>query len=290
MTIPDLLRRLGPERGVETLQASLDGFRLGILICTIGELIFRLPLRPADHFATASVATIIALGLYLCAFPNGRIADFGLLLIWIALIVRGFPENANHHFLGLLALLLVVSHNRRSTERAHHRAALGAIRFCAAAVFFQSGLQKVFYGQYFQGAFLSFMVTFDLRFIQFFSVLSPEEVLRLAALEPMADGAGPFRFHDAKALLVNYATVLAELSVGTALLFRRLDSLTKPLSLLTLGAIEVVAREFLFGALLGVFLLSFSEVKSRKLAPVFAAASYLSFYVTRAAFPHVGFN
>lgn len=127
-----------------------------------------------------------------------------------------FPLTANHLYLGFVtSLLLVLLTFDEPQEREQLTASLLALPFIA---FIWGGVTKVLSGAWFEGQALAhaFAVRPDLR-VGMAPFLSREAVDRLSHLDPLADGAGPFRLEGLGLVLSNLVW-LGELGVPLALL------------------------------------------------------------------------
>ncbi len=182
-----------------------------------------------------------------------------------------FPGTSNHFFIEYLCVgLLVLCDPRDAGER---RLLLAAARWLALLVFFYSGLQKVLHGTYFDAQFLGFSISSKPSFAALFGWLVPDaEMERLRALRAIGPGAGPYAIQAPLAVLVSNATYLFELLAPLFLIARRTRL---PAALVTLAfvvAIEVGARELMFGALfLNLILLFLDRPWNRTLLPLWAA-------------------
>ena len=118
-----------------------------------------------------------------------------------------FPNAANHMMLLLLGLIFLAFFEIDQDDEAVM--ALASLRWMTLIVLFSTGLQKVFYGTYFQGEFLAWSIAHWDRFADLLWVAgSADEVDRLRRLATGARDAGVYRTQSL-ALLVAY-TVGAE--------------------------------------------------------------------------------
>lgn len=181
-----------------------------------------------------------------------------------------FPVSANHHFLELGVLALgTLFDDRRESEA---ELLLQSCRWLVVLVLFWAGLQKVLHGYYFGGEFLSYAISQEARFAQIFGVILPaDEMIRLQSYgRPAPVGAGPFRSESWALLIVSNATYLAEIGVAIGLLVRRLRPVALCAAMALIVAIEIVAREVLFGALyLGLITLFSRRALNWRLLPMF---------------------
>ena len=194
------------------------------------------------------------------------------LVVSIIRFSNQFPHGANHHYLelGVLALGAVFDDRRRGEAQL----LLQSCRWLVVIVLFWAGLQKILHGYYFGGEFLSYAITQEARFAQIFGVLLPnDELLRLQSYgQPAPLGAGPYRVEAWPLLLVSNATYSMEILVAIGLLVRRVRPLALCAAMALVIAIELAAREVLFGALyLGLLALFGRRALNWKLLPVFLA-------------------
>lgn len=205
------------------------------------------------------------LGLALCAVagfaPRARVglAVFSTRLALALLFVQlgwTFPLTDNHFFIELFALGLV---SLAGSDGRDDALVLQALQWLAAIALFEAGLQKLLYGHYLHGDFLAFMVGQGDRFADLFRpLLSPEEVARLAAYDPLRTGAGPFRVDSAVFVAASNAVVLAELVLPALLVWRRTRTAAAVLAIVFVAVLQLGARELgfavIFSGLLSLFL------------------------------------
>ena len=201
-----------------------------------------------------------------------RMAFAFVLAVTILRMANQFPFSANHHYfeLGVLALGALFD-DRREGEA---QLLLQSCRWLVATVFFWAGLQKLLYGYYFGGEFLSYAISQEPRFAQIFGPLLPsEEMTRLSSYgRPAPLGAGPYRTTSGALLLVSNATYLLEMGVAIGLFIRRVRPVALCVAIALIVAIEVVALEVFFGLLyLGLITLFARRALNRLLLPVFVA-------------------
>ncbi len=184
-------------------------------------------------------------------------------------LVGVFPFADNHFGLEVLVVgVLAVVGPRRQGEAE----ALQGILWLTAIVLFQTGLQKVLYGQYFGGEFLAFMVGRGGRFGDVFAWVLPQvEVARLAAYDALRSGAGPYRVESTLFVVASNAVYLVEIALGPLLLLRRTRTMAAMGALAFLLLIQLGAREVGFALLFGNLLLLFpANDLGRRLFPAFA--------------------
>ncbi|MGH0035644.1 MAG: hypothetical protein ACQGVK_11520 [Myxococcota bacterium] len=172
---------------------------------------------------------------------------------WLSLVVVGaavawrFPYTANHLYLEWLCLALVCLDGGRAEDE---KLAVSALRWTAAIVLFQTGLQKALYGHYWRGDFIALMVGEDERFSRIFQWLLPGgEVERLRALDREQTGAGPYRVPFGLFSLASFGVVVAETALPALMMHPRTRRLGACAGVGLIFAIEVAALELGFALL-----------------------------------------
>jgi hypothetical protein len=190
------------------------------------------------------------------ARPASALA-FSMLL---GVVLSAFPDNANHQYLSLLLLILVLlADSRGSDDERNALAALQSMRWIAVIGVFWAGVMKLFYGYWLGGEFLAFRVAGNSGFTQVLGLLvSREELSRLLGLG-MDLGAGPFRADAPLLILVSNVTWLAELLLPLGLLWPRTRRLSMVTTILLFVAIQMGAHEVFFGGLMVGLLLLFAH-------------------------------
>ena len=247
----------------EIASSKLRSIRRLVLITVACEGWFVLTYVPYSSHATAYglVATVL-LG---CAvfgwrdrFARSAVALAFMLLLGVVLSV--FPENANHQFLALLLLILLLLGDSVGLEADRDAvAALQSMRWIAATGVFWAGAMKLYYGYWLEGEFLAYRIATDPGFTRVLGILVPEsELSRLLGLGTDL-GAGPFRANAPLLILVSNITWLAELILPLGLLWRRTRATAMVATVLLFVAIQLGAREVFFGGLMVGLLLLFSR-------------------------------
>lgn len=166
-----------------------------------------------------------------------------------------FPFADNHFVLEVLVVAVLAAVGRNGDGEAE---ALQGVLWVIAIVLFQTGLQKVLHGQYFEGEFLAFMVGRGGRFGDVFAwMLSPVEVEQLAAYDPLRSGAGPYRVDSMAFVIVSNLVWLAEIALAALLLWTRTRAVAATVSIAFVLALQLGAREVGFALLFSCLLLSF---------------------------------
>lgn len=189
-------------------------------------------------------------------------------LLWELLAV--FPFADNHFALEVLTVCVLAVVGRGGEGETE---ALRGLLWVTAIVLFYTGLQKVSYGLYFRGEFLAFMVGRGDRFGDVFAWILPAgEVARLAAIDPMRSGAGPFLVDSIPFVAASNLVWIAEMVLAPLLLWRPTRRWATWLALVLILWIELGAREIGFALLFGNLLLLFlARDHVRRLVPVCAA-------------------
>ena len=260
----------------KTQCVNLYWFRIFALMHAVGRNVLTISLRPDD---ASQVDKILAILLCVC-FVGGLHPRFSRWAMRIAALLVGlqvaltFPYTPNHWFLefvclGFLALL-------DEDDGREGELLLQALRWFIVTFFFYTGLQKVFYGYYFDGQFLSYMMVFDFvedRFASFLRFFMPaSEFERLMAIGPdLEHGDGPFSVDSMLFRIVSNSVYVFELIVPLLLMIPKVRPLAAMLSIGFIFAIEAGARELVFGALMINLLLLFLESAwVKRLFPLFA--------------------
>lgn len=187
----------------------------------------------------------------------------------IAQLLVTFPQTDNHFFLELYAVTLLCVVGSKEDGRA---LALQGLRALTAIVLFQTGLQKLLYGHYFDGAFLAFMIGQGDRFAAPFEWwVSASEVARLRGYDALLTGQGPFRLDSLAFAAVSNTVWIAEIGLAVLLAFARTRLFAAFAALAMVAAIQLGAREFGFALLFTNLLLLFSARGNARALPVFVA-------------------
>lgn len=198
-------------------------------------------------------------------------ASCALALLAIKL-VASFPTTSNHFFIEFLCLaLIVLCDPALADERA---LLLGAARWLTVIVFFYSGVQKVLYGTYFDAQFLGLSIGHKPALDWLFGWIVPAaELARLRDLHPLAPGKGPFDIRSPLALVIANGVYVFEIAAPLLFIWRRTRPYAAIAALTVISAIEIGARELLFGVLfVNLLLLMFARPVNRVLLPASLAA------------------
>ncbi len=256
------------DRAVQTLR------RLVLLHLCVQEWFVWLLAKDPPYSKQVVLLCACAYALSLCLGWQARWSRGAFafaLAVSIIKLVNQFPVGANHHYLELGVLALgALFDDRREGEA---QLLLQSCRWLVVTVFFWAGLQKILHGYYFGGEFLSYAISQEARFAQIFGLLLPsDELMRLQSYgRPPPVGAGPYRAESWALVLVSNATYGMEILVAIGLLVRRLRPHALYAAMALVLAIEVVAREVLFGALfLSLVALFARRALNWQLFPMFA--------------------
>ncbi|MGH0036374.1 MAG: hypothetical protein ACQGVK_15210 [Myxococcota bacterium] len=219
---------------------------------------------------------LLAVGVSACAAlawrPGALRWAAGLAALPIAIdLVWAFPDHANHQYLALLVAGLVALFD--PDDPAEAGTALAGLRWLVVIGLGWAGLQKVLWGYYFDGTFLSFVIAQRESFAWAFQWILPDgELARLQALA-LREGAGPFR---AESLWLDLAAVgswVSEIVLAAGLLIPRTRALAALGAMGLIAIIEVAARELFFGLIMFDFLVLFLPGRAgRRGWPLFALA------------------
>lgn len=220
---------------------------------------------------TTSTVLTICSGLALTRY--GRWAAMLAVPALLCQLYWTFPWTPNHNALVFLCALSCAALN--PTDDDERRLLLGSLRWITVIVFFYAGLQKVLYGYWFRGEFLSWMIGQGVdNWRSTFGWLVPDSELdRLRSLNPLAAGAGPYRVDSLAFIAVSNAVYLAEIAIAVLLLTRRFRAVAATSAILLVFVIQLAPREFMFALLYAQLLLLFVPGGwNRRLIVVFAIA------------------
>lgn len=205
------------------------------------------------HVSTVAGAVFLwVLGVFAIHHRSARTASF---LLCVAVSTLVFPLVPNHGYVFCVALLVgAIFDVDTQVERV---ATEDGFRRLAAIVWFWSGMQKVLSGTWSHGQFLAYEVGHSARFGKIFGALVSSAEQRIFRLD------GPFMGNAALSNLSNLVWIL-EIGVGLALLFRtRFRHRAAIVGIGLLVAVEVVARESIFGILMVALLVAQLDVRFR---------------------------
>jgi len=172
-------------------------------------------------------------------------------VVFSLLLVRygsEFPSVANHSYLELLLLSLYLWIDSSKTEE--KELFLQTCRWLTVIIFFYSGVQKLWYGEYFDGRYMAYLAGMADRSKTAFELLiPPEEMVRLISYKREA-GSGPFLIDSTIFKVLSNSAWISEIGLSLLLLFRRAWPLTVACAIANMVVIEFIAREFIFGVMM----------------------------------------
>jgi hypothetical protein len=211
-------------------------------------------------------------------------AAFAVMIVRLVVL---FPDAYNH--LVLETLFVGAAALTRTGDVAEERLLLGLVRWLVVIVFLWTGLQKVLHGCWFRGEFLALAIATNAHYGDLFALVMPDEVVRLRTLVPLRTGAGPFLVAAAPFWLLSNVVWAAELVLPVLLLVPRTRLAGVIGSVAFLVAVQVVARELVFGVLFTNALLLFTPDAYRRAFPLYVGLLAL-LLVVEASFPDVWLN
>ena len=238
----------------ETASSKLRSVRRLTLITIACEGWLALRYVPySTHPAAYGLVAALLVGCAIVGWRDrfARQASTLAFVLLLGVVVSVFPENANHQFLALLllTLLLLVEPNGDEAHR-DSIAALQSMRWIATIGVFWAGAMKIYYGYWLGGEFLSLRVATDPGFTWALGFLVPDaELARLLSLRREV-GAGPFRADAPLLILVSNLTWICELVLPLGLLWSRTRAISMIVTILVFVAIQLGAREVFFGGLM----------------------------------------
>jgi len=207
--------------------------------------------------------------------------------VMVARLVVLFPDAYNH--LVLETLLTGVAALARSGDADEEALLLGVVRWLVVIVFVWTGLQKVLHACWFRGEFLALAIATNAHYGDLFALVMPDEVARLRGLVPLRAGAGPFLVSAPAFWLLSNLVWVAELALPIGLVVRRTRLLAVAGSIAFLVAVQVVARELVFGVLFTNGLLLFAPAAYRRAFPLYLALLAV-LLIVEVALPDVWLN
>jgi hypothetical protein len=202
----------------------------------------------------------LALVTLLCVAAIGgratRACFAGLALLQLFYVWSYFPQAGNHRYLEIVLAALLATLDREREEEG--RLLLHALRWIAVVVLFYSGLQKAVHGLWFEGQFLAYS-NWRGGFADALGWLLPaEEALRLSSYDAVP-GDGPYLVPGTALSFVSNLVWLSEMLLALLLVPRATRRWAWVAALSLILAVEVVAREFMFGVEFGCMLLLFAR-------------------------------
>jgi len=233
---------------------------LGVATVACAAIVFRVARRPAFLALAAAHAV----------------------LVW-----SEFPATGNHAYLELALALLAAFLS--PDDEAEAQLYLRALRWTTLIVLFASGVQKLAQGYYVNGEYLAFSLGSPSYRAVLGFLVSPDELARFAALRGEV-GDGPYRPASWPLLAASNAIWLAEITLASALVWRRTRAVAMIAAALLLVVIEAAAREVFFGLVFASLLLTFARGDVQRPARWVVAAALLALLAVRAGWlPEVTF-
>ncbi len=211
--------------------------------------------------------------ILLCALVGlkERYRRWATVVVLIVLLVRHvttFPIVSNHSYLEfiLISLYCWIDSSRADEKELF----LQTCRWLTVIIFFYSGVQKLWYGEYFDGRFLAFLAAISPKSRMALDLLiQPEELTRLVSYKMQA-GSGPFLIDSVIFKVVSNGAWISEIVLGLLLLFRKVWPLAVVCAIFTVFVVEFIARELIFGVLMVSLLFLFCRRDViRPLLPVY---------------------
>ena len=237
--------------------SKLRSYRVILALVVATEYAIKALERP-DSAGPAEIVTLVVVTLLAAAVVTdrgARAAMAGIALLQLVYVWGQFPHAGNHRYLeAVLAFYLAVLDPRRPDDA---RLALCSLRWTVVVVLFYSGAQKLIHGYWFDGQFLAHAMWRDGFATAFSGWLAPDDAARLATYggEP---GDGPYRLGGLLLPLVSNAVWISELALSVLLVPRRTRRVAWVVAVAFMVAVEVVARELMFGIEFACALLLFA--------------------------------
>ena len=215
----------------------------------------------------------------------GRTAALVALAVHLLSLITYFPRFANHAYLEAILLVFLCWIDRSSEEQ--RELFFQSCRWLMIIIFFYSGVQKAWYGEYFDGRYLAHLVTAVERTRTGFKMLlPPEDFSRLLGYR-ILPGNGPFLVDSLFFKILSNGAWISEITAALLLLFRRTRTFGIIFSVVMMFAIEFVIRELVFGILvLNLLFLFVTRDVNRRLLPAYICALIYMAAVALGFAPH----
>jgi hypothetical protein len=238
--------------------AAFRCFLLALVAVELWERTARLNVEASQATAVllTAVLAVLASAAALASFKASlaRAATVATIVIVAIDFAGQFPGSANHAYLQLVALSLLVV-LRDAVD--HEIRMLGlALRWLVVAGLFWAGMQKLLYGYYFEGELLAFTISQSPRFAAVLELGMPAGEFERLSRIVIQEGAGPFRVDSLVFVVLSNVAFAAELILPVLLLFAPTRRLGVLATLAYFVAIESAAREVFFGGLMAALVLS----------------------------------
>jgi hypothetical protein len=271
--IPPLLARAGVDEA-DAARSKIAVFRcflLGLLAVELWDRSVRFAGdgAPLLHMVLALVVTVAAAAVWRRRWSRlavaAAMAAVSVDFVWL------FPASANHHYLQLVCLGLLLLLRDEVDEEARMLAL--AFRWLLLIGLFYAGLQKLAWGYYFEGEMLAFTIPQNPRFAMILQYLMPAEEFERLSKIVVQEGAGPFRVDSLFFAAASNVAYLVELVLPAMFLAPATRRLAILGTLAYFVAIEVAAREVFFGGMMAAFALGFGPPSWLRRAQPFAYAA-----------------
>ena len=261
---------------------------LGLVSETWSLAISRIAARGWAPGATALPVLVTIVAMLGLRHRRRRAALLGLMVIQLYRVIASFPMTANHVFLQLFLLIMVVSCDFEKEEE--QDLFLQSARWLFVIVFFYAGVQKLVHGYYFQGEFFAYHLGRESFALGLQPFMSPGELERFTVEFTGRVGDGPYRFDSLAMVALSNAAYVAEIAIPLLWLTRRTRFLGVLAAVGFLVVTEFMAREFHFGLLFANGLLLFLPSDfNRKLVLPFAVVYAWMMLIGVRAVPDVTF-
>ena len=147
-----------------------------------------------------------------------------------------------------------------------------ALRWLAVIIFCWAGIHKAWYGLYFEGEFLTWMIAHGgERWGDVFGLAVPGgELARLEAYPRYSTEAGPYRAASTMLVVLSNSVWVCEIAIGLGMLWHRTRTFAALAAFGFTFAIQLAPREFMFALLYSQLLLLFVPGEwNRRLLVVF---------------------
>jgi len=202
---------------------------------------------------------------------NERYRRVASAVVFGVLLVRyggEFPSVANHSYFELLLLSLYLWIDSSKTEE--KELFLQTCRWLTVIIFLYSGVQKLWYGEYFDGRFLAYLAAMADRTRTGFELFIPPEVFSRLTTYTTQAGSGPFLVDSVIFKVLSNSAWISEFVLGLLLLCRRIWHPAVVFGIFTVLIIEFIAREFIFGVIMiGMLFLFCRQDVNRRLLPIY---------------------
>ena len=275
-----------------TRLSKIRSFELILILGLVSEpwslLISRIASRGWTLESTLLPVLVSVVALTGLQHGRRRAALLGLLAIQLYRTIASFPLTANHVFLQLFLLIMIVSCDFGEEEE--QGLFLRSARWLFIIVFIYSGVQKLVHGYYFQGEFFAYHLGRESFALGLAPFMSPEELQRFTVEFTGRVGDGPYRFESLAMVALSNLAYVAEIAIPPLWLMRRTRYFGVLAAAGFLAITGLMAREFHFGLLFANGLLLFLPSDfNRKLLLPFAAVYVWMMLVSVRVVPEVTF-